>query len=92
MVKKMNRVLIIAMLVMMLLPTQLIQVLATDIGDSPYLKRGELGDYTVQYDTGSYWTYISYNIVTYKDTDGSEKIAYCVTPNTPRNRIHKWKC
>ena len=80
---KLNKIIVVTMLVIMLLPMQLIQVFATDIGDSPYLQRGKLGDYIVQYYNGSYWTYISYNIVTYDDGTESRKIAYCVTPNTP---------
>ncbi len=83
MIKKINKIIIIAVVVIMLLPTQLIQVFATDIGDNPYLKRGELGDYIVQAYNGSYWTYISYNIVTYDDGTDTRKVAYCVTPNTP---------
>lgn len=83
MVKKINKMLIVTMLVIMLLPMQIIQVFATEIGETPYLKRGELGDYIVQFYNGSYWTYVSHNIVTYTDVDGTEKVAYCVTPNTP---------
>ncbi len=83
MIKKINKIIIIAVVVIMLLPTQLIQIFATNIGDNPYLKRGELGDYIVQAYNGSYWTYISYNIVTYDDGTDTRKVAYCVTPNTP---------
>lgn len=83
MVEKIKKSLVATIIVLMLLPTQLLQVFAVSEGDNPYLKRGSLGTYTVQYDAGGYWVYISYNIVTYVDTDGTERIAYCVTPNTP---------
>lgn len=81
---KVNKVLVITMLIIMLLPMQIIQVFATtDIGSAPYLERGELGDYTVQFWNGSNWVYISYNIVTYDDGTDTRKVAYCITPNTP---------
>ena len=81
---KVNKVLVITMLIIMLLPMQIIQVFAaTDIGSVPYLERGELGDYTVQFWNGSNWVYISYNIVTYDDGTDTRKVAYCITPNTP---------
>ena len=83
MVEKMKKSLVAAIIVLMLLPTQLLQVFAVSEGDNPYLKRGSLGDYTVQFDAGGYWVYISYNIVTYTDSDGVERVAYCVTPDTP---------
>ena len=83
MVKKLIKTLVVIMLVIMMFPIQLIKVFATDIGDNPYLQRGERGDYTVQYYNGSYWTYISYNIVTYNDGTGTRRVAYCVTPDTP---------
>lgn len=85
MVEKIKKSLVATIIILMLLPTQLIQVFAVSEGDNPYLKRGSLGDYTVQFDAGGNWVYISYNIVTYTDTDGTERVAYCVTPNTPRN-------
>ena len=80
---KIKKTLIISLVIMMLLPIQMLQAFATEIGDTPYLSRGERGDYTVQYFNGTQWMYISYNIVTYQDKSGTKRIAYCVTPNTP---------
>ena len=57
MVEKMKKSLVAAIIVLMLLPTQLLQVFAVSEGDNPYLKRGSLGDYTVQFDAGGYWVY-----------------------------------
>lgn len=79
---KIRKTLIITLIIMMITP-MCFKVFATNIGDTPYLSRGERGDYTVQYFNGTQWMYISYNIVTYKDESGTKRIAYCVTPNTP---------
>ena len=43
MIKKLKKLVILLVVIMMILPTQLIEVLATKVGDSPYLQRGERG-------------------------------------------------
>ena len=59
---------------------QMCQALATGIGDSPYLEKGDLGFYTIQYcsKTSKNWYYITYSRTWYKDENGVRRIAYCV--------------
>lgn len=77
---KLSKILIILVAIMLFIPTQLIQVLATEVGDSAYLERGDKGFYSVQYlnsKTGN-WTYITYSRTFYTDENGVRRIAYCV--------------
>lgn len=81
--RKVSKILIILFVAMLILPMQMIQVLAIGIGDSPYLERGDLGFYSVQYmnsSTGN-WTYITYSRTWYTDENGTKRIAYCVNPD-----------
>lgn len=80
--KLLKKVLVILLIIMCVLPTQLIQVLAVNKGDSVYLQRGDLSFYCLQYWNASKnaWYYIICNTVWYVDTDGSKRIAYAVEP------------
>lgn len=81
MIKKLKKIVILLLVMMMTLPTQLIQVFATGIGDSPYLEKGDLGFYSVQYNSNGRWMYITYNIVHYTDENGVKRVAYCIDPD-----------
>lgn len=85
-----KKVVALTMLVMLVLPIQLIQVFATGIGDSPYLEKSDLGYYTIQYHNGTRWTYVTYNVVHFKDSDGVRRIAYCIDPELPGVRWKRW--
>ena len=61
----------------------LFSVAAASIGESKYLSRGSKSDYVVQYNAGSYWVYLSSNIVTYQDETETNRVAYCVVPGVP---------
>lgn len=63
--------------------SNLFTVAAASIGESKYLSRGSKSDYIVQYNNGSYWVYISSNIVTYQDETETNRVAYCVIPGVP---------
>lgn len=63
--------------------SNLFTVAAANIGESKYLSRGSKSDYIVQYNNGSYWVYISSNIVTYQDETETNRVAYCVIPGVP---------
>lgn len=79
---KIKKVLIITLIIMMISPMTF-QVFAVNIGDKPYLQRGENGYLSVQYYNKDHWTYIVHNIVTYDDGTGTKRVAYCVVPNMP---------
>ena len=81
---KINKILIILLVMMIILPAQMIQVLATGIGDSPYLEKGDLGFYSIQYQSRSSgnWYYITYSRTWYTDEQGVRRIAYCVNPDS----------
>lgn len=81
MLKKLKKIIISILVLLLAIPTQLIQVFAMDIGDSPYLERGNLGFYSVQYNNNGKWMYITYNIVNYADENGTRRVAYCVDPD-----------
>lgn len=80
---KINKILIILLVIMMVLPMQIFQTLATGIGDSPYLEKGDLGFYSIQYQSKSSgnWYYITYSRTWYTDEQGIRRIAYCVNPD-----------
>ena len=63
--------------------SNLFTVAAASIGESKYLSRGSKSDYIVQFYNGSYWTYLSSNIVTYQDETETNRVAYCVVPGVP---------
>ena len=75
----------IALLFIMLFQifSNLFTVAAASIGESKYLARGSKSDYIVQFYNGSYWTYLSSNIVTYQDETETNRVAYCVIPGVP---------
>ena len=85
--KKNIRRISVILLILMLFQTftNLYSALAVSVGESKYLSRGRLSDYIVQFNNGSYWTYISSNIVTYEDPSDINRVAYCVTPGVPRS-------
>lgn len=85
-----KKIVALTMLVVLVLPTQFIQVFATGIGDSAYLEKSDLGYYTIQYHNGKRWTYVTYNVVHFKDSDGVRRIAYCIVPELPRSRWKRW--
>lgn len=87
---KLKKVVALTMLVMLVLPTQIIQVFATGIGDSPYLEKSDIGYYTIQFHNGRIWTYVTYNVVHYYDSDGVRRIAYCIDPELPGVRRSRW--
>ena len=80
--KNINKIIIICILINILL-MQSLQVLATKIGDCPYLQRGDLGFYTIQYQskTSGNWYYITYSKTWYNDEKGNKRIAYCLDPD-----------
>lgn len=79
--EKIKKIVILTMVAMLVLPTQLI--FATGIGDTPYLEKSDLGYYTIQYNNGTRWSYVTYNVVHFKDSDGVRRIAYCINPELP---------
>jgi len=81
--RRVKKIVALTMLVMLVLPTQLIQVFATGIGDTPYLEESPLGYYTIQYHNGTRWSYVTYNVVHFTDSDGVRRIAYCIDPELP---------
>lgn len=81
--RRVKKIVALTMLVMLVLHTQLIQVFATGIGDSPYLEESPLGYYTIQYHNGTRWSYVTYNVVHFTDSDGVRRIAYCIDPELP---------
>ena len=54
---------------------------AMEIGEKVYLQRGEKGFLSIQRWNGSQWMYIIHSITKYKDEEGIERIAYCVSPD-----------
>lgn len=80
---KINKIIIIMFVLITIMPMQIFQVLATKIGDSPYLEKGDLGFYTIQYQskTSGNWYYITYSRTWYTDDQGIRRIAYCVDPD-----------
>ena len=80
-IKKVSIILLFLMLFQVF--ANIFTVAAASIGQSKNLERGALSDYIVQYYNGSNWSYVSSNIVTYKDETDTNRIAYCITPNTP---------
>ncbi|MBO5004940.1 MAG: Cys-Gln thioester bond-forming surface protein [Clostridia bacterium] len=81
--KKINKILIIMCIIITIMPMQMLQVFATKIGDSPYLEKGDLGFYTIQYQskTSGDWYYITYSRTWYTDEQGIRRIAYCIDPD-----------
>lgn len=81
--KRINKILIIMCIIITIMPVQMLQVLATKIGDSPYLEKGDLGFYSIQYQskTSGNWYYITYSRTWYTDEQGVRRIAYCVDPD-----------
>lgn len=81
--KKINKILIIISIIITIMPIQMLQVLATQIGDSLYLEKGDLGFYSIQYQskTSGNWYYITYSRTWYTDEHGVRRIAYCVDPD-----------
>ena len=81
--KKISKIIVIMCVLITILPMQMFQALATGIGDSPYLERGDLGFYTIQYQskTSGNWYYITYSRTWYTDEQGIRRIAYCVDPD-----------
>lgn len=76
---KLSKILLTILAIMLFIPTGLIQVFATGVGDSPYLERGDKGFYSVQYLTNSgEWMYITYSRTFFTDNEGVRRIAYCV--------------
>ena len=56
---------------------------AANIGEIKKLKRGPLGYYCVQKWDGNKWIYLTYNTTSYKDSNGKEYTAYCLSPGAP---------
>lgn len=81
--RRLKKIVALTMLVVLVLPTQFIQVFATGIGDSPYLEESPLGYYTIQFHNGTRWTYVTYNVVHFTDSEGVRRIAYCIDPELP---------
>lgn len=81
--RRLKKIVALTMLVVLVLPTQFIQVFATGIGDSPYIEKSDLGFYSIQYHNGTRWTYVTYNVNHYTDSDGVRRIAYCIDPELP---------
>lgn len=81
--KKINKILVIICIIITIMPIQMLQVLAIKIGDSPYLEKGDLGFYSIQYQskTSGNWYYITYSRTWYTDEQGTRRIAYCVDPD-----------
>lgn len=79
--KGIKRIVILTMVAMLVLPTQLI--FATGIGDTPYLEKSDIGFYSIQFHNGKQWSYVIYNVVHFKDSDGVRRIAYCINPELP---------
>lgn len=79
-----RKIFIILLIILITLPTQLLQVVAVSIGDTVNIERHHWGFYSIQFqkDNGS-WSYVTYNRVTYTDENGVERIAYCVEPELP---------
>ena len=77
---KINKIIIIICVLITILPMQMFQTLATGIGDSLYLEKGDLGFYSIQYQskTSGNWYYITYSRTWYTDEQGIRRIAYCV--------------
>ncbi len=82
--KRINKIIVIMCILITILPMQMFQALATGIGDSPYLEKGDLGFYTIQYKSKSSgnWYYITYSRTWYTDEQGIRRIAYCVDPDS----------
>lgn len=80
---KVYKIMIIMCVLITIMPMQMFQALATGIGDSPYLEKGDLGFYTIQYQskTSGNWYYITYSRTWYTDDQGIRRIAYCVDPD-----------
>lgn len=85
MIKNFKRIIAMLLIIFNLLPTGLISIFASNIGDNVYLQRGDLSFYTVQYwnTDKNAWYYLICNTVWYIDKDGTRRVAYCVDPNTP---------
>lgn len=81
--KQIKNIIIITFILILILPVNTINVFATGIGDSPYLEKGNLGFYSIQYCSKSSgnWYYITYSRTYYKDENGIKRIAYCVDPD-----------
>lgn len=78
-----RKIFIIFIIILITLPTQLLQVAAVTVGDTVNINRHHWGFYSVQFNKNGKWTYITYNRVTYTDENGIERIAYCVEPELP---------